>query len=598
MRTSRVRQFFGSQCWQLLLLVWALCSCSSTTAPPSQPKVIAGVLDLRNWDFAHDGPVKLDGDWVFSWNTSRRTLADSKTSEFIRVPGAWTTAGHPARGKALYRLRVLTKPDNRLYGLKLFEFPQSYRLYVEQHLLIENGHYSEAPELISRTLVRPYVVFAHSSGRFEIAIEAVNLNEDDPGPRRSLILGLESDIRKIQENQLIADMVVVGVLFIMGLYHLGLYLQRRRETGSLLFGLLCLIMIFRIGVTEEHYLHKYFPAFPGMVEHTLDRFSFFILAPIFTWIFSYFFKEEFHGWVVKAVTAIFLGFSAIYLAFPAPLLFNFYLFFTLLIGAYLLVVLLISVKRRRSGSGIFLIGFLLFAATSIWDMLSYSNIVRSIYVSQIGFVAFIFAQANVLSTRFNRALVTSEQLTLNLETIVAERTSALEQSNRKLAALNVTDALTGISNRRHFDDMLQSEWSRALRGQRPLALLILDIDHFKAYNDHYGHQAGDMCLQKVAEVLASIVSRAGDTLARYGGEEFVVLLPESTQGAALAIAETIRSQISAAALPHLKSDFHIVSVSIGVRSVTPTATDSADQFFKMADEALYEAKRQGRNRIC
>ena len=204
---------------------------------------------------------------------------------------------------------------------------------------------------------------------------------------------VEQDVRKIQDNQLISDMLVSGILLIMALYHLGLYLQRRPETGSLLFGLLCLVMIFRIAVTEEHYLMKYFPHFPGNLEHTFDTFSFFVLAPVFAWIFSYFFEQEFQKWVLKAVSGIFIVFSIIYLLIPALFLFNFYLLFTLMVGIYLLSVLYLGVKRRRSGSGVFLIGFLLFVATTIWDILSYSNIVRTIYVSQIGFVGFIFAQA-------------------------------------------------------------------------------------------------------------------------------------------------------------------------------------------------------------
>lgn len=199
--------------------------------------------------------------------------------------------------------------------------------------------------------------------------------------------------------------------------------------------------------------------------------------------------------------------------------------------------------------------------------------------------------------RFNQALFTSEQLTYNLENLVTERTFALEESNRKLAALNITDALTGIANRRHLDDMMQLEWSRALRNQRPLALLMLDVDHFKSYNDFYGHQAGDTCLQKVAQILSGTVHRAGDTVARYGGEEFVILLPECGSEEAFAVAEKVRQKIERTSLPHEKSGTGIVSVSIGVHSMIPTETISSSDLIKTADEALYKAKSQGRNRV-
>jgi diguanylate cyclase (GGDEF)-like protein len=578
--------------WPLWLL-FLVSSCVQQASPP-QPKVVQGVLDLRAWDLTQHGPVNLDGEWKFYWDASRHALTQQT---LIKVPGSWTEANYSLKGKAVYTLQVLTPPEPRLYGIKLYELPQSYRLYLNDNLIIENGKYAEIPEESSRSMVRPYVVFANSSDSFNIWIEAVNLDERDPGPRRSIVLGLETDVRKLQERQLISDMLVSGILLIMALYHLGLYLQRRRETSSLLFGLLCLIMILRIAVTEEHYLHKYFPQFPGPLEGFLDVFSFFVLVPIFAWIFASFFEQDFYRPLLGWITGIFIVVSAVYVIFPLQILSNFYLVFTLCVGLYLLYVLFQSVRHRRPGSRVFLAGFLLFLGTTIWDMLAYSNFIRSVYLSQVGFVGFIFSQAYVLSMRFNRALATSEDLTQDLERIVTERTAALEDSNRQLAALNITDALTGIANRRHFDDMVQNEWNRSRRTLRPLALLLLDIDHFKAYNDHYGHQGGDACLQRVAKVLAASVHRAGDTVARYGGEEFAVLLPDCNDQDASVLGEKIRQTLEAAALPHAKAESGLVSVSIGVKSLVPSETTSPEELIGRADEALYEAKKQGRNRV-
>ena len=173
----------------VMLVILMLPSACTTQNIPPQPKVIQGVLDMRNWDLARDGPVRLDGDWAFSWDASRSSITQAK-SEFIHVPGTWLS-NHPARGKAVYHVRVLIKPGNQLYGIKMYEFPQSYRLYVDSQQLVENGKYSETPEQSSRSLVRPYVVFANSSAMFDIFIESVNLNDDQPGPKRSIIFGLQ-----------------------------------------------------------------------------------------------------------------------------------------------------------------------------------------------------------------------------------------------------------------------------------------------------------------------------------------------------------------------------------------------------------------------
>ena len=151
-----------------------------------------------------------------------------------------------------------------------------------------------------------------------------------------------------------------------------------------------------------------------------------------------------------------------------------------------------------------------------------------------------------------------------LEQRVAERTDELQLLNNKLAALSLTDSLTGIANRRHFDSVLRQEWQRAQRQNTPLALAMLDVDWFKRYNDHYGHPAGDLCLRQIAQTLAATVCRSSDLVARYGGEEFVFIAPMTDAAAALDIAQKVVDAVAALALPHASSALGCVTVSIGV----------------------------------
>ncbi|MEA5098337.1 MAG: diguanylate cyclase [Burkholderiaceae bacterium] len=167
-----------------------------------------------------------------------------------------------------------------------------------------------------------------------------------------------------------------------------------------------------------------------------------------------------------------------------------------------------------------------------------------------------------------------------------------------LESLAMLDGLTGIPNRRHFDQTLTDEWLRARRDAKPLSAIIVDIDHFKEYNDHFGHAAGDHCLTKIAELLAQTVNRAGDLVARYGGEEFVALLPDTDVQGAREVAERFRAAIESLALPHpLSSAADHVTASIGYASATPRDSNGADTLFEQADRRLYQAKGQGRNRI-
>ncbi|SEO09296.1 diguanylate cyclase (GGDEF) domain-containing protein [Duganella sp. CF517] len=185
----------------------------------------------------------------------------------------------------------------------------------------------------------------------------------------------------------------------------------------------------------------------------------------------------------------------------------------------------------------------------------------------------------------------------SLERKVAERTRALELANRELAALSVTDALTGLANRRHFDQALGTEWRRARRAGTPLGAAMIDIDQFKPYNDLYGHQQGDACLRLVAEALAHSVRQGVDLVARYGGEEFAIILPGADLAETAAVAERARAAVAALAAPHQRSAHGIVTVSIGVAALAPPADLDADGLYRAADAALYQAKESGRNRV-
>ena len=184
-----------------------------------------------------------------------------------------------------------------------------------------------------------------------------------------------------------------------------------------------------------------------------------------------------------------------------------------------------------------------------------------------------------------------------LEAIIVERTRALEEANVQLEAQSNTDGLTGIANRRSFDRMLAQEWDRGQRAGTPLALVMLDVDRFKHFNDYYGHLAGDACLQSLSSALAQAGRRAGEMVARYGGEEFVVLLPNTCTHEALETARHIQQVISALALPHADTAPGIITTSLGVASLRPSKQFTAENLLRQADMALYRAKQSGRNCI-
>jgi two-component system chemotaxis family response regulator WspR len=174
----------------------------------------------------------------------------------------------------------------------------------------------------------------------------------------------------------------------------------------------------------------------------------------------------------------------------------------------------------------------------------------------------------------------------------------LKQALDRERELANRDALTGLYNRRYFNDQMDTEFRRARRDQEPISFIICDIDYFKQYNDTYGHSAGDVALKKVSEVLESTTRRPGDIVARYGGEEFAVILPNTDNTGAENRAETIRKEVESAAIEHQASEVSdVLTLSIGVSSVTPGEEATAKILIKDADDALYRAKESGRNRV-
>lgn len=197
------------------------------------------------------------------------------------------------------------------------------------------------------------------------------------------------------------------------------------------------------------------------------------------------------------------------------------------------------------------------------------------------------------------AKIRAMQRILQMRACLLDVSRRLDDTNRELVRMATIDALTGIPNRRRFDEAFQKEWRRALRRQYPIGLLMCDIDYFKQFNDSHGHQAGDECIKAVARTIEAALKRPGDLVARYGGEEFAVILPETDRAGAAIIAENVRAAATALMIPHRGSAVaEHVTLSIGAACITPPrkSLGEGEQLVEAADRALYQAKAGGRDR--
>ncbi len=276
------------------------------------------------------------------------------------------------------------------------------------------------------------------------------------------------------------------------------------------------------------------------------------------------------------------------------------IYLPLLVAAFTLLVAMIrwTLRSRRLAEVMMTISFAAMVVVSPLDYLRLGgqSPFEGVYLLAYTSASVMAVAGAVLVSLLASALVTSRRLTATLDKEVALRTADLEKTNARLAELSGTDSLTGIANRRRFDEVLENEWRRARRDGHPLSLLMFDVDHFKHYNDALGHQAGDECLKAVAQTLRVHAARSGDLLARYGGEEFAMLTP--ADGAhAQRLAALMRESVLASALAHPKAPENLVTISVGVATLLPNKSTTPSDLIRLADEALYEAKRGGRNRV-
>lgn len=198
-----------------------------------------------------------------------------------------------------------------------------------------------------------------------------------------------------------------------------------------------------------------------------------------------------------------------------------------------------------------------------------------------------------------RAKVDAMRRIATMRTTLVDLTRKLDEANRELERLNAIDGLTGVANRRRFDEALQNEWRRAARGNHPLSLLLIDVDEFKAFNDGNGHLAGDECLRDLARLMEASLKRPSDLVARYGGEEFAVILPETDALGARQVADSLLAAVHEAAIPHGYSQVSpFLTISLGIATAVPERGDEGghEMLITVADEALYKAKYGGRNR--
>ena len=404
------------------------------------PKAVKGVLDLSDWDLKEDGPVDLIGEYEFFWMQHLRPEDFSHPSpnekpDFIKVPGYW--AGHKLRGKELprhgyvtYRLNVLLNKQAEPLALRTVEISNAYIIYVNGQRVGSLGIPGQNLETTVPRQLPKIFDFVHKTNQMEIIIQVSNFHHRRGGIWEVIQLGREKEIRETQERRLIFDLFLIGSIFLMAVYHLGLFMLRKKDRSPLYFSIFCFLMALRALTTGGRYLTLSFPDISWELMIKLEYLSFYLTVPAFGMFMQSLFPK-FSERILFILEMLAIAFAGIVIFTPARFFthtLNLYEIITLVIIIYGLYVIFASLNQKRIEASVFLLGFAIFILATINDMLHVENIIHTGFFAQFGFFFFILSQAFLLSYRFSTALTTVETRSKELrDTLGSYKTEIIER---------------------------------------------------------------------------------------------------------------------------------------------------------------------------
>ncbi|HYK73963.1 MAG TPA: diguanylate cyclase [Pseudoneobacillus sp.] len=575
-----------------------------------------GMVDIKKWDFDKNGMITLNGEWNFYWETMDPHNLSGHQPTIQMVPSVWNDKKqYPSSGYGLYHLKMDGLQKGRSYAFKIPTLSNSYRFWIDDQLMLTNG----SPGTTKKTTIPFYkpkeVFFTAKNESVDLYIAISNFHYRSGGMWESLTLGTPEQIISQTKRNLAFESMLIGSLILSGLYHIVLYIHRKKERILLLFGIINLVISFRTLVIGEQVIIQFFERIPWELIVKTEYLTFYTVVPLFTWFLHYLYKEEVSRKYAKYLSIISLLFSLLVLFSPAIIYTRslfLYQAITIVTLVYLISSLFKAVYRKREGSLVVALCAAFYALTVINDILFINGTIVSMNLSSFGLFIFIFSQCYILASRVTNAFQKVEEysdelskLNQTLEEKIYERTKSLEISKQELQRVNAAlteisyqDQLTQLPNRRYFENVYETEWEKAIQNQNMLAILYFDIDHFKSYNDAYGHQEGDITLKQVAACLQKTILNYNGIVARIGGEEFIALITNRNTEQMNQIAEECRNEVKRLEIPHKDSlTYPFVTISIGVAATLPDAHSSARNLIRLADEALYFAKEEGRNLV-
>jgi len=578
----------------------------------SVPIAKEGILNAASWN-PEQGSLSLQGQWSFSW---KRLLPASHwqppQAPWFRMPSTWDVSGsagwqYPGLGYASFLLEVNQLTETHEYALLIPEVSTAYRLFVNGQMVSEGGQVA-ASEADSEAYTGNKIaaIGKPDQGRFRLQLQVANHHHNSGGPWQAIELGEREAITQKYYDAKVYDALIAALMVIMaGLLVLEYLVDPKDKTG-LWLGLLALALGIRIGMTDNNTFYWLLGFELPWSWNIRFAYTSMLISPVFflAWLHNSF-PLDLSRRASLILSLPYVASTALCLLLP-PLYFTQLLsVFSVLVVSIVVVgsLLLIQVSwREREGATLSLLGLLALGGAASHDVMVNNQLLHGNPWISTGLLLFVLTQTSnflrlrVLQRRkieyLSRQLAdANHQLERRVELRtrdLAEKAQALEQANNQLQVLANVDSLTGLLNRRAFIEQMQQLSELPV----PVALLWIDIDHFKQINDTYGHIAGDEVLKGFGHLLQQL-GRDQDRIGRLGGEEFALLLLDCDQQGAAVFARRLQQALSRLRFEEWPA-LHNVTASIGI-AIGRLGEDSWEQLITQADEAMYEVKRNGRN---
>lgn len=569
---------------------------------------------LENQD-QQDFRVKLEGAWQFYEEElllphEIETHSGEDKGKTVILPSSFKEQVGVKNTYGTYQMTI--RIPTHLLGQALaihipYEY-SAYTIFVDGVEIARNGTVGSGLETHQSEMAPKIGYFFAQSNDIDIVIQVSSFNHIRGGLENAIYFGDASTVTKKMNNKMMIDLFIISGIFIIGLFIVSFVSFSKEEFTFLIFGVFCLLIASRSVFADPFYYTILFENITWLWGTRLE----YLLTVASSWVFVlllYRWHKEFSLLLMKILSAIHFALVIIIFVtqpiFFQALFFNvFYLTVPIFVYFYLISIIYRGIRSKNqytlvNGLGIifiFIAFFNDFAIGKGWYQF------YTLMLPATGL--YVLLHMIQMSRNFSRMMRThvglnEELLTLNasLDEQVHHRTIELQKANELLKNQAEKDSLTGIPNRRKFNEFIGKAFKESLEKETPLSILMLDIDQFKKYNDHFGHIKGDWLLQEVVKVIDQQLGPE-QFFARYGGEEFAIVLPNTLQKEAYVVAESIRKAVEEAAFDHPKGRFGILTFSVGVSTMDVETTYPTEvALIDAADQKLYKAKQSGRNLV-